>query len=153
MFGSEGSDTLYGQLGDDTLCGGAGDDFLSGNENQDLIDGSAGNDTIYGDEDNDTLLGCEGDDFLSGDLGNDSLIGGLGNDTFVLDARQGFDIIADFVKGQDLIALKGGLTFNQLSITQDSQGALIKSALTGESLGVVSGVSAIALTSVNFIQT
>ena len=153
MLGSEGNDSLFGQLGDDTLCGGAGDDFLSGNENNDLIDGSAGNDTIYGGEDNDTLLGCEGDDFLSGDLGNDSLIGGLGNDTFVLGSSQGFDIIADFTLNQDAIALKGGLTFNQLSITQDSQDALIKNALTGELLGVLSGVSAIALTSVNFIQT
>ncbi|MEG3857727.1 hypothetical protein [Microcoleus sp. herbarium12] len=54
---------------------------------------------------------------------------------------------------QDSIALKGGLTFSQLAITQDSQGGLIKNALTGESLGNLSGVSAIALTSVNFIQT
>ncbi|MCC3526852.1 MAG: hypothetical protein JGK40_01895 [Microcoleus sp. PH2017_21_RUC_O_A] len=71
----------------------------------------------------------------------------------MLGPDSGFDIIADFTSGQDAIRLTGGLTFNQLAITQDSQGAVIKNALTGESLGVLSGVSAIALTSVNFIQT
>jgi large repetitive protein len=86
-------------------------------------------------------------------LGDDSLIGGLGNDFFVLGPDSGFDIIADFTSGQDLIELKGGLSFNQLAITQDSRGTLIKNVLTGESLGVLSGVSAIAITSVNFIQS
>ncbi|WP_293132067.1 FG-GAP-like repeat-containing protein [Microcoleus sp. bin38.metabat.b11b12b14.051] len=153
ILDSEGNDSLYGQLGDDTLCGGAGDDLVYGGKGNDLIDGSKGNDSIYGDLGNDTLLGCEGDDILFGGLGNNSLVGGLGNDIFVLDSRQGFDRIADFVQGQDLIGLSGGLSFNQLAITQDSQGALIKNALTGESLGVISGVSASTITSVNFIQS
>ncbi|WP_442921660.1 FG-GAP-like repeat-containing protein [Microcoleus sp. Aus8_D2] len=142
MFGSEGNDSLYGQLGDDTLCGGAGDDFLSGNENQDLIDGSAGNDTIYGGEESDTLLGCEGDDFLSGDLGNDSLIGGLGNDTFVLDSRQGFDIIADFLKGQDSIGLTGKLSFNQLQISQKNNNTMIKIKGSEKVFASLNGVNA-----------
>ena len=129
ILGSQGNDTLKGQLGDDTLCGGAGDDFLNGQENKDLIDGCEGNDTIYGGEDNDTLLGCVGDDFLSGELGDDSLIGGLGNDTFVLVAVSGFDIISDFVKGEDFIGLSGGLSFDQLEISQNNNSALIK--LTG----------------------
>jgi Ca2+-binding RTX toxin-like protein len=124
------------------LCGGAGDDFLSGNENKDLIDGCEGNDTIYGGEDNDTLLGCVGDDFLSGDLGNDSLIGGLGKDTFVLGVVSGFDIISDFVKGQDFIGLSGGLSFNQLEISQNNNSALIKLKGSGEVIASLTGVNA-----------
>jgi ELWxxDGT repeat protein len=142
ILGSEGNDTLFGQLEDDTLCGGAGDDFLSGNENKDLIDGCEGNDTIYGGEDNDTLLGCVGDDFLSGDLGNDSLIGGLGKDTFVLGVVSGFDIISDFVKGQDFIGLSGNLSFNQLEISQNNNSALIKLKGSGEVIASLTGVNA-----------
>ena len=84
-------------------------------------------------------------------MGNDSLIGGSGNDIFVLKAGQGFDIIADFTLGQDLIALTGGLSFGQLAITQNSQGTLIKNVLTGEQLGVMVGVSPTAITSANFL--
>ena len=142
FLGSEGNDTLCGQLEDDTLCSGAGDDFLRGNENKDLIDGCEGNDTIYGGEDNDTLVGCVGDDFLSGDLGNDSLIGGLGKDTFVLGVVSAFDIISDFVKGQDFIGLLGGLSFNQLEISQNNNSALIKLKGSGEVIASLTGVNA-----------
>jgi len=142
ILGSEGNDSLFGQLEDDTLCGGAGDDVLNGNENNDLIDGCEGNDTIYGGEDNDTLLGCVGDDFLSGGLGNDSLIGGLGNDTFVLGVNRGFDIISDFVKGQDFIGLSRGLSFNRLEISQDNNSALIKLKGSGEVIASLTGVNA-----------
>jgi len=105
---------------------------------------------MYGGGDNDTLTGSQGDDILYGDLGNDSLIGGSGNDIFALKAGQGFDIIADFTIGQDLIGLSGGLSFGQLAITQNTQGTLIKNILTGEELGVMVGVSANAITSANF---
>jgi len=142
ILGSEGNDSLFGQLDDDTLCGGAGDDLLGGNENNDLIDGCEGNDTIFGGEDNDTLLGCVGDDILWGGLGNDSLIGGLGNDTFVLGVNRGFDIISDFVKGQDFIGLWWGLSFNQLEISQNNNSALIKLKGSGEVIASLTGVNA-----------
>jgi len=87
---------------------------------------------------------------MYGDLGNDSLIGGSGNDIFVLNAERGFDIIADFTVGQDLMGLSGGLSFSQLAITQNTQGTLIKNVLTGEELGVMIGVSANSITSANF---
>ena len=83
-------------------------------------------------------------------MGNNSLSGGSGNDIFVLKAGEGFDIIADFTLGQDLIGLSGGLSFGQLAITQNTQGTLIKNLLTGEELGVMIGVSANAITSANF---
>jgi Ca2+-binding RTX toxin-like protein len=83
-------------------------------------------------------------------LGNDSLTGGSGNDIFVLKTGQGFDVIADFTVGQDLMGLSGGLSFGQLAITQNTQGTIIKNVLTGEELGVMIGVSANAITSANF---
>jgi len=150
MLGSQGDDYLFGNQGSDTICGGESNDLISGNEQADILGGCEGNDTIYGGEDNDTLLGGKGDDIIYGGLGNDSLIGGSGNDIFVLKAGQGFDIIADFTVGQDLMGLSGGLSFGQLAITQNTQGTLIKNVLTGEELGVMIGVSANSITSANF---
>jgi Ca2+-binding RTX toxin-like protein len=151
VLGSQGDDYLFGNQGSDTICGGEGNDFIRGDEAADILGGCEGNDTLYGGEDNDTLTGCQGDDILYGDLGNDSLIGGSGNDIFALKAGQGFDIIADFTSGQDLIGLSGGLSFSQLEISQNTQGTLIKNVLTGEELGVMIGVSANTITSANFL--
>jgi len=142
ILGSQGNDTLFGQLGDDTLCGGELDNVIYGGQGNDLIDGGKGNDSIYGDLGNDTLLGCEGDDILFGGSGNNSLVGGLGNDTFVLNNRQGFDLIADFVKGKDSLGLSGGLSYNQLEITQDNNSALIKLKGSGELVASLTGVTA-----------
>ncbi|MEG5031012.1 Ig-like domain-containing protein, partial [Microcoleus sp. AT8-B1] len=151
LLGSQGDDNLFGQLGSDTLCGGEGNDLINGDEGADILGGCAGNDTLYGGLDNDTLTGGKGDDLLDGGMGNDSLIGGSGNDIFALTTGEGFDIIADFTVGQDLIGLSGGLSFGQLEITQNTQGTLIKNLLTGEQLGVMVGVSADAITSANFM--
>ncbi|MEG4229983.1 MULTISPECIES: choice-of-anchor D domain-containing protein, partial [unclassified Microcoleus] len=142
ILGSQGNDTLFGQLGDDTLCGGELDNVIYGGQGNDLIDGGKGNDSIYGDLGNDTLLGCEGNDILFGGSGNNSLVGGLGNDTFVLNSSQGFDLIADFVKGKDSLGLSGGLSFNQLEITQDNNSALIKLKGSGELVASLTGVNA-----------
>ena len=142
ILGSEGNDSLYGQLGDDTFCGGAGDDLVYGGQGNDLIDGSLGNDSIYGDLGNDTLLGCEGNDILFGGLGNDSLIGGFGNDTFVIGFDRGFDIVSDFVKGQDIIGLSGGLSFDKLEISQNNNNALIKFKGSAEVFASLTGVNA-----------
>jgi len=113
-----------------------------GGQGNDLIDGCKGNDSIYGDLGNDTLLGCEGNDILFGGLGNNSLSGGLGNDTFVLGFNQGFDIVSDFVTGQDLIELWGGLSFDQLEISQNNNNALIKFKGSGEVFASLTGVNA-----------
>ncbi|MEG4446707.1 Ig-like domain-containing protein, partial [Microcoleus sp. AT9_B4] len=151
LLGSQGDDNLFGQDGTDTICGGEGNDLINGDAGADILGGCAGNDTLYGGADNDTLTGGKGNDILDGGMGNDSLIGGSGNDIFALKAGEGFDIIADFNLGQDLIGLSGGLSFGQLEITQNTQGTIIKNLLTGEQLGVLSGVSANAITSANFM--
>ncbi|MEZ2275662.1 MAG: Ig-like domain-containing protein, partial [Microcoleus sp.] len=151
MLGSQGDDNLFGQDGNDTICGGEGNDLINGDAGADILGGCAGNDTLFGGADNDTLTGGKGDDLLDGGMGNDSLIGGSGNDIFVLKAGQGFDTIADFTIGQDLIGLTGGLSFGQLEMTQNTQGTLIKNLLTGEQLGVLAGVNANAITATNFL--
>ncbi|MEG3934322.1 Ig-like domain-containing protein, partial [Microcoleus sp. T3_B1] len=151
LLGSQGDDNLFGQQGSDTICGGEGNDLINGDEGADILGGCAGNDTMHGGADNDTLTGGKGNDLLDGGMGNDSLIGGSGNDIFALTTGEGFDIIADFTVGQDLIGLSGGLSFGQLEITQNTQGTIIKNLLTGEQLGVMVGVSADAITSANFM--
>ncbi len=150
ILSSEGNDTLFGELGDDTLSGDAGNDLVYGGQGNDLIDGGKGNDSIYGDKGNDTLLGCEGNDILFGGLGNDSLIGGLGNDIFVVGNSLGLDIISDFVKGQDVLGLSGGLSFNQLEISQSNNNALIK--VNGIAIASLTGVNA-SLIGVNDFRT
>jgi len=85
-------------------------------------------------------------------LGNDSLIGGSANDIFVLHSGQGFDIIGDFIIGQDLIGLAGDLSFDQLAITQTNRGTLIKNLFTWEELGTIIGLSPNLITSASFMQ-
>jgi len=88
---------------------------------QDLMFGNGGSDKLCGSEGNDCLDGGKGDDYLIGGLGNDILNGGIGRDRFVLTAGSGPDLITDFTKGEDLLVLPGGLTFAQLSITQNAR--------------------------------
>lgn len=73
---------------------------------------------------------------------------------FVLSAREGSDTIADFVDAQDRLGLSGGLTFNQLTITQGTNAnvsnTLIMLTNTGEILATISGVQASTITSADF---
>ncbi|MEB3826279.1 DUF4114 domain-containing protein, partial [Phormidium sp. CCY1219] len=147
IFGEDGADEVYGDLGDDTGLGGEGNDTvlggegvdnINGNQGTDELNGNQGDDTVYGGQgddivrggkDNDMLYGDLGNDVLYGDLGNDTLtggpgedvlIGGEGADTFALAADSGTDAIVDFVLGEDTLGLSGGLTFDDLTITQGS---------------------------------
>ena len=70
-------------------------------------------------ESNDTLNCPLGDDDLMGGVENDILSGGSGRDRFVLTAGSGQNLITDLTKGEDLLLLDRGLTFAQLSITQN----------------------------------
>ena len=141
IFGSQGEDFLYGDYGNDSLCGGAGNDCLSG---------GAGSDWLGGCEGNDTLIGGKGNDTLMGSLGEDSLIGSTGLDRFLLSANSGIDIIADFEAGKDLLMLANGLTFEQLTITENSGATLIQFGETGEIIAALNGVSAIGISASDF---
>ena len=73
--------------------------------------GSAADQTIRGGDFDDTLRGKQGDDTLAGGDGRDSLFGGQGADNFVLASRDASDAdkIRDFGRGDDRIALDGGV--------------------------------------------
>ena len=150
VLGDSGDDILFGDMGNDTVYGGKGNDVVHGGKDDDLVSGDLGNDTLFGDMGNDTVSGGAGDDLLNGGLGNDSLIGGDGRDRFVLNSGAGVDTITDFQTGQDLLGLSGGLTFNQLTISQgtgmQAQDTLIRIASTGELLASLTGLSSSSLT-------
>ena len=111
----------------------------------DLIFGNGGSDKLCGFEGNDSLNGGKGDDDLIGGLGNDILSGGFRRDRFVLTAGEDADLITDFTKGEDLLVLAGGLTFAQLSITQNANSAFIRIGQNNQLLAAVNGVQASAI--------
>jgi len=78
-------------------------------------------------------------------LDNDILSGGIGRDRFVLTAGSDPDLITDFTKGEDLVVLASGLTFAQLSITQNGNAAFIRIGQNNQLLAAVNGVLASAI--------
>ena len=151
IFGKAGNDTLSGGKDSDSLDGGEGNDLLLGSDENDVICGDIGNDTLYGGKGNDLLSAGAGSDFLSGDVGDDTLTGGSGNDVFFLTQSSGSDIITDFRKGEDLIGLNPGLSFNQLSITSSNNQTLIGVTGTGQLLAKLNGVAPGTLAASDFI--
>ena len=117
---------------------------------KDLRFGNGGRDKLCGCQSNDTLYGPTGDDYLIGGLGNDILSGGIGRDRFVLTAGSGPDLITDLTKGKDLLVLDRGLTFAQLSITQNPNAAFIRIGANNQLLAALNGVPASASALNNF---
>jgi Ca2+-binding RTX toxin-like protein len=168
IFGDMGDDTIYGGRGNDSISGGAGNDLLYGGKGDDILLGGGGNDVLFGDQGNDTLcggdgnntlLGGSGDDLLFGgsgtDLlyggpGNDTLIGGTGNNGFVLAAVAGTDTFLNFTQA-DVLVLVGGLSFNQLSLTETNGSTAIGLGSTNQTLAIVAGVMPSQLSANNFI--
>jgi Ca2+-binding RTX toxin-like protein len=155
ISGGSGNDTLTGDAGNDTISGGSGNDTIFGSSGNDTLTGGSGNDTISGGSGNDTLTGGSGNDTLTGGNGNDLLVGGIGKDTltggngsdqFFLASKEGIDIITDFSKGTDLIALSGGLSFAQLSFAGNN--ILVTSTL--EIWATLTGINTTTLTSSDF---
>ena len=122
-----GEDDVQGNAGNDNLIGGNGKDFLEGGLGNDTLDGRNGNDT------------------LDGGLGDDILTGGRGDDTFVLSPGEGVDTITDFGnKGNDVIALSGGISFSDL--TFDSNDIIFGS----ETLATLTGIDTTSLSEGDF---
>jgi VCBS repeat-containing protein len=146
IFGGAGNDTIFGGSGNDTIFGDAGNDTISGGSGDDRIFGGSGNDTLTGGSGNDTLTGGNGNDLLVGGIGKDTLTGGNGSDQFLLASKEGIDIITDFSKGTDLIALSRGLSFAQLSFAGNN--ILVTS--TREIWATLTGINTTTLTSSDF---
>jgi 3-phytase len=161
VIGTDGADTLAGGEGDQIIDGLGGNDVLRGDLNnasaqgnnggndiiyggagRDRIGGKGGNDQLFGDEDDDQIWGDNGDDLINGGSGDDVLSGGNGADTFVLALGEGQDNIIDFVSGDDLIALSGGLTFGDISLETMDSHTLISAG--DEILATVSGVTSLS---------
>jgi len=62
---------------------------------------------------------------LSGGEGQDVLIGSGGADIFVINALSDNDLIQDFDFGEDIIGLSDGITFDQLTVTQGDDAAIL----------------------------
>ena len=106
-FGFVPGEEIVGGNGKQELVGTAGDDFIYGRNGKDLLKGLAGNDELYGGRGKDELRGGAGDDLLVGGLGKDLMIGGAGEDVFVVEKKGGWDELADFEAGVDLIRIEG----------------------------------------------
>jgi Ca2+-binding RTX toxin-like protein len=126
------------------LSGGNGIDILNGGVGKDTLSGGNGNDTLNGNAGGDILNGDNGDDILNGGVGNDTLTGGNGADRFVITSGAGTDTITDFKAGTDLIALSGGVSFNQLSFSGNN---ILKGS---EVLATLAGVNTTSLSAANF---
>ena len=155
LNGFNGDDWIYGGLGDDSVWGGrghdwligddpncaeGGDDMLYGGPGRDVIYGHVGDDRLFGGTEDDLIVGGEGDDILRGSLGYDDLTGGEGADKFVLVRGEVTDTIHDFEIDSDTIVLYGGLTLEDVSITQSSGDTMLDA--NDETLAVLRGINA-----------
>ncbi|MBD1887179.1 DUF2974 domain-containing protein [Microcoleus vaginatus] len=151
LVGDDANNTASGLAADDIISGNGGNDILSGNKGNDIISGGIGNDQLLGGKGDDNLSGGEGDDTLIGAGGTDLLIGGAGRDVLVLGVGGGTDTLVDFQKGQDLIGLSGGLSFNQLRVTEGDFSTTIEIARNGELLASIPSILSSPLTATDFI--
>ncbi|MEA5513952.1 Ig-like domain-containing protein [Nodularia sp. UHCC 0506] len=158
LFGGDGNDALFGGNGNDSLFGGAGNDYLYGGLGNNLLDGGEGNDILYAGNGNNTILGGAGDDIIYSGSGQNLVDAGSGNDiiflnggqdTVVIAQREGVDTINNFqVSLGQRIGLSGGLSFDQLTLTQNGMDTLIKTG--DETLAVLKFVQSSSLNSSAF---
>jgi serralysin len=151
LLGDDANNTASGFAGEDIIIGNGGNDTLSGSKSNDIISGGVGNDQLFGGKGDDNLSGGEGDDTLIGGAGADLLISGGGRDVLVLGSGAGPDTFIDFQKGQDLIGLSRGLSFNQVRVTQGDFSTTIEIASNGEVLASIAGFLTSSLTASDFI--
>jgi Ca2+-binding RTX toxin-like protein len=151
LTGLQGNDTMYGGQDQDVLFGNDSNDFLFGNKGNDNLFGGEGDDILYGGQGNDTIYGNDGNDFLAGDIGVDVLAGAGGSDRFAIQAGKQTDYVADFIVGEDLLALTGGLGFGDISIFQSGNDTVLRLNSSGEDLMVLVNTQAFLVTGTSFI--
>jgi len=149
------SDAKYNNLNADDVdvvnikSGNQVNSIITGSASADNLQGTSSDDLIFGFASNDTIVGGDGNDELYGGLGIDNLTGGAGNDIFVLAPNQGRDTIKDFNINEDLIALSGGTSYANLSITQSNNDTLIK--IGNVNFALLTGITASTLNASHFI--
>lgn len=114
IVGGGGSDSIESGLGNDTVTTTSANDTIKGEGGDDSISAGDGDNSILGAAGNDTITTGTGADTINGGTGVDSMTGGTGADKFVFAAGDngaataaalatGFDTIADFGTGSDII--------------------------------------------------
>jgi len=89
--------------------------YLSGKRNLDLHGNDDGN-SLIGNSGNNSLSGDAGNDWLRGGRGADLLTGGEGADMFEFAARNGKEIVTDFLDGVDTLQLDMGANHDITSV-------------------------------------
>lgn len=108
------------------------------------VEGSAFDDLLQGNASGNQLSGGAGNDTLIGAFGDDTLSGGTDADVFVISAGSGFDAVADFGDGADVIRLLGfGAAFDSFAEV------LAASTETGGNVAITLGAQVITLNGVS----
>ncbi len=163
VLAGAGNNKMYTGLGNDIINTGDGNNLIYAGKGKNTITTGAGNDTIYAGAGNDTIYAGAGDDFiyagrgdniLYGGTGNDTLSSGRGRDVFVLTPGEGASTIIKFDISKDLLGLTEGLTYEELSITQGTNGGefftQISVANSNDLLATLNWVEADTITSSSF---
>ena len=129
MIAGDGDDVVYGGLAPffpDSLNVPDTEGDLVQDNGDDVIYGGGGDDWLYGADDSDEISGGTGNDYIEGGIDNDTLTGDDGNDIFAFWDGDGIDTVTDFSSGEDLIQIGGGITFEDLMLSQDESTAVIE---------------------------
>ena len=99
--------------------------LLQGTEQADIIEGTGADERFEGSGGLDTLIGNGGRDYFAGGQGNDGIFGGTGDDTYYYAIGDHADNLTDRGGTNDQLVFGPGITFNQLTVTQEPAGMLI----------------------------
>jgi len=150
----DGDNQIFAAEGNNIIRTGSGNNQIQTRNGDDLIYAGAGNDWIQTGAGNDLIYAAEGNNYIDAGTGNNTIFSGSGRDVFVLTAGEGVTDIAQFEVGKDQLALTGGLSYGQLSITQGSNGqeffTQVSVATTGDVLATLDWVQANTLTNASF---
>ena len=126
ILGTRDDDRLDGRGGDDRLKGRGGDDRLDGGSGDDRLSGGGGRDDLRGGTGDDRLNGGSGRDRIEGGEGADRLKGGGRADEFVFGAGSGEDVVRDFERGLDVLALGWAVDgFDDLDLDSTEDGVRV----------------------------
>ncbi len=116
----------------------------------DKILGNAASNSLTGGAGSDSMMGYDGNDTLIGGTGKDTLVGGNGNDVFDFNALSelgttsaNWDVISDFVRGQDRIDLSTLDANTATTINDAFNGTLIASTARFTAAGQLKLASAV----------
>nr|WP_242042047.1 calcium-binding protein [Alkalinema sp. FACHB-956] len=149
IFAGAGNDRITAGPGNDLIDAGDGNNIIQAGEGHNWIKSGSGNDWITDGAGNDYILTGDGDDtiylaeghnIVDAGAGNNQIYSGHGNDLFILSFGSGTSKIFQF-NNNDRFGLIGGMSFDQLVITEGRQGweffTQISHASTGDRLAQI----------------